>query len=241
VKTPYSLASTASVMAVGLLLIGDAQARCDFIPWQLESGFGAKGLGTRIVADPNTVWIALGARFNSALVPARVPVASVSLFETSIFAPPLSGSVSGDYVLFLFLTDQASHGTAVLRFTGIISGFWDQIRGRVTIENQFVGSTTQTVTLGRNLYTVNLDPFPVAEASLVPLDGGFAAQFNNMTAFVDVHPPAHSTPEPSCLALAGIGLGCLAVAGTLRHRCSRGWRWMNWGRRAETGGRVTKC
>jgi hypothetical protein len=148
-------------------------------------------------------------------------VAIVSLFETSIFAPPLSGSVSGDYVLFLFLTDNASHRTAVLRFTGIMTGFWDQIGGRVTIENQFVGLTTQTVTLGRNLYTVSLDPFPVAEASLLPLDGGFEAQFEDMTAFVEVHPPAHSTPEPSCLALAAMGLGCLAAAGALHRRWLR--------------------
>ena len=40
-----------------------------------------------------------------------------------------------------------------------------------------------------------------------------------LTLVLDVpQPGAHNTPEPSCLALAGMGLGCLAAARLLRRR-----------------------
>jgi hypothetical protein len=83
--------------------------------------------------------------------------------------------------------------------------------------NRFLGPTTQATTLGGNVYTVTLDPFAFASAPALPAPPvGFTAELSTMSAFIDVHPAAENAPEPTCLALAGMGLGCLAVARMLR-------------------------
>jgi hypothetical protein len=49
----------------------------------------------------------------------------------------------------------------------------------------------------------------------------FAGDLGAISAFFDVYSAAQNTPEPSCLALAGIGLGCIAATRALRRRWRR--------------------
>ena len=123
-----------------------------------------------------------------------------------------------DYVISLFLTDQNSHTTSsALTFAGHMSGV--RTGSQAFVVNHFVGPTTKSVALGGNDYTVSLDPFTISRVhgSFQDEAGGDVFEMGTITAFVDVHP----IPEPSCLALAGMGLGCLAAARILRRRCRR--------------------
>jgi hypothetical protein len=119
-------------------------------------------------------------------------------------------------------TDQATKKRSnALAFEGHMTG---QIgSGLPVLTNQFLGPTTRSTTLAGNVYTISLDPFtsPTVQGSFNDEIGGTVYEFGTTTAFVDVQPAAKNTPEPSCLALAGMGLGCLAVARTLRRRWRR--------------------
>jgi len=127
-----------------------------------------------------------------------------------------------DYVISLFITDENSHiKSTALTFPGHMTGV--RTGSQAFVVNHFSGPTTKMVTLGNNVYTVSLDPFTFSRAHGSSHDkaGGEVFEMGTMTAFVDAHSAAINTPEPSCLALAGLGLGCLAAARLLRRRGRR--------------------
>lgn len=124
-----------------------------------------------------------------------------------------------DYVISLFITDQNSHITSTpLAFPGHMTGV--RAGSQAFVVNHLSGPTTKTVTLGNNVYTVSLDPFTFSRShrSFHDKGGGDVFDMGTMTAFVDVHAAPITTPEPSCLALGGMGLGCLAATRLLRRR-----------------------
>jgi len=133
-----------------------------------------------------------------------------------------NADVAGHYVMSLYLTDEASQRHTTLSFAGDISAQIIPYYGPgAFVVNHFLAPTTQSIQLGKNEYTVSLDRYTSASSSLYQSPDDFflvARDLGTMSAFVEVQPAANNTPEPSCLALAGMGLGCLAAARLLRRR-----------------------
>src|SRR5260370_6036012 len=156
--------SIAATVAVVFLLLGGAQARCDFIPWRLETE-----VQQRTIGKPGVVGIDLIPSGTSPLQsgPARVTLVDVQLVDDN------KGNVRGgrvsaviDYVISLFITDQKAHITSTaLTFPGHMSGV--RAGSQAFVGNHFVGPTTEIVTVGSNVYTVSLDPvtFSLAHGS----------------------------------------------------------------------------
>jgi hypothetical protein len=114
------------------------------------------------------------------------------------------------YGLDVFITDTASGQGHLFVFGGELGG--DISPTGYHIGNTFFGGRfppVQSNTIGGNFYTVSIGPF-VAPTGPVDTGGGPVGPPGTISAFVEV------APEPSCLALAGIGLGCLAFSRTLR-------------------------
>lgn len=126
---------------------------------------------------------------------------------------PTFGGPSANYSLSLALHDDASESSGSLTFRGNLSG---SIRpdNSVNLKNTFLGSTTQTLRLGGNLYTVKIGPF-VSPTYLGDLGDG------SISASIALQPADHSAPEPSSLVLACLGLPPLGLAGWLRRRHRR--------------------
>ncbi len=119
------------------------------------------------------------------------------------------GGPSANYSLSLALRDDASGTSGALTFRGNLSG-WTFQGGPAILTNTILGSTTQTLTLGQDLYTVTIGPF-------VNPSG---AQDGSISASIAVQPAVNSAPEPSSLMLACLGLPPLGLARWLRrHRC----------------------
>src|SRR5262249_59978543 len=93
----------------------------------------------------------------------------------------------------------------------------------------WTGPTTQTVTLGNDTYTVTMS------GSSPPGPPG-SANPGSISAHVDVAagpngggggggggggPPVNPAPEPSTLALSGLGLSCLGIASWRKRRRNR--------------------
>jgi len=117
------------------------------------------------------------------------------------------------YALSLTLRDTASGATGVLTFTGEFSGTLTS--GSANITNAFTGLTTQTITLGKNVYVVTIGNYaPPAPPGAI--NAGAISAF----AAVSVD-PASTAPEPSACALACVGL--VSAAGACwRRRRARG-------------------
>jgi len=123
------------------------------------------------------------------------------------------------YRLSLILTDEASGKSGVVTFKGLFNGtLW---RNGANISNRFIGARSQTLILGLDVFTVTIGPY------LAPGPHGWWDS-GAIGAHVDVHflePPPWGlkagavqsgsapvqSPEPSSLALAGMGLSALGL------------------------------
>jgi len=126
------------------------------------------------------------------------------------------GGSQANYSLSLDLRDIASGASGTLTFQGQLGGSFDG--GTMGITNAFLGSTTQSLTLGKNVYTVTIGPF-------VPPPGWGDPPYSqeppgSISASISVQPVTSATPEPSSLLLACLAVPPLGLARWLRRRKS---------------------
>ncbi len=113
------------------------------------------------------------------------------------------------YSLSLRLSDLASGASGSLTVRGQLGGSFGGYPGApVDVTNTFLDPTSQTLTLGKNLYTVTMGYVP-------PLRLRYGDPFNGPAGYIgasiSVQPLVNSTPEPSSLLLACLGLPSLGL------------------------------
>jgi hypothetical protein len=123
------------------------------------------------------------------------------------------GGSTGNYSLSLTLHDLASGASGSLTFQGNFSG--TIVPGVVDLTNTYMGPTTQTLTLGRNLYTVTIGSFVSPDITGPP---PFVGRPGSISASISVQPVTSSAPEPSSLVLACLGLPLFGLARWVRRR-----------------------
>jgi hypothetical protein len=173
------ISSIAATLAVVFLLIGGAPARCDFIPWRIDAGFGSPGVGWGVsgvpTANGNIAEFALSPLYNPILRSgsARIDLLYVSADESPSEAATnfqdaySNASAAGHYVMSLYLTDEASQRHTTLSFAGDIRAqFIPHHQPGAFVVNHFLQPTTQSARLGKNVYTVSLDPFTFASSNV---------------------------------------------------------------------------
>jgi hypothetical protein len=120
------------------------------------------------------------------------------------------------YTLTVKLTDSNSHTTGSLAFTGAFNGTVSSQSSNLT--NTFTGAVTQSIVLGGNTYTVTIGPF-------TPPGPPSASNFGSIsaTALVSVSRGGggQNSPEPTTMALAGLGLACVGLVSWKRRPQAR--------------------
>ncbi|MCI0458246.1 MAG: hypothetical protein L0Z62_14875 [Gemmataceae bacterium] len=206
---------TLGSLPILLLLCTRVSVWADFIAWSYAwsrsplviaaDGDGTGGISLATATDGQ----ALG---NSA-------IGAVVLTTFSSAAGTIDLFTDKAYNLTLELTDQLSGASGSLTFHGLFNGTLTATAANIS--NTFTGATTQTLTLGDNVYTVAIGPYSPPGP---PGDGSSGA----IGAHVSVSgqpteppvqdppgpaggPPVQDTPEPAGLILAGLGFGFLGL------------------------------
>ncbi len=176
-------------------------ARADFMNWSYSTsavppGFAVTGAnnngGGAIQLTP----------FSNASGASTVPVLA---YATSATVPVTFDPAKSTYTLTMAITDNTTHDSGSLSFTGAISGGLSPTSSNLT--NTF-SVTQKSLTLDGHVYTVTL-PASVA------LSGPLTPQ-QNITAGVSVSNAVASAPEPASLLLGGLGFTALGIGGWCR-------------------------
>jgi PEP-CTERM motif len=189
-------------LALGLLLVLGTIARAEPIwsyswsssPGVVTSDDGSLGKVTLTPASggPFTGSVNSGPGILAATLDATGPASGAAVFTNQ------------GYGLTMHLTDNASHTSADLNFSGAFSG---TLGSTFALTNSFKSPLTESVTLGGNLYNVTVGLY-------VPPQPGKAGSLGaNVSVTGSGQPPpvVHSVPEPTSLVLAGLGLSALGL------------------------------
>jgi hypothetical protein len=193
-------------LALAAVLLGTSTARANLISWGYNWAPGSPTVTT------GTGGVSFSNEPSHVAVGTSVVVASnLDVFSSAKPGKPDTfGALQGNYSLTVTLTDIATSSTGSLTFTGQLQGNFSNASANVT--NTFTGPTTQAITIGNTVFTVTMGYYP-------PPGPPGSLNHGSIAATVAVAPGDHiaRVPEPSTMALAGIGVG-LAGLGAWRRR-----------------------
>ncbi len=115
--------------------------------------------------------------------------------------------VNAGYRLSMTVLDLASNTFGTVHFAGVFNG--TMAYNATDIANAWVGETAQTLRLGKNLYSISL-------ANYIPPGSPANEILGAITAYVSVI--TSDAPEPSTLALGGLGCAALGLASWRKRR-----------------------
>ncbi len=231
-KRPRSCIAALALSIVFSLGV-QGEGRADFIPWTYSTSTTTafNEFGNDAVYPPGTDPTGIGG-----------PSVGIAFSEV---APPVSKSgpanilalglhswcyadssktftfdpFSSSFTLTFHLTDTKSNANGTLDFAGHFSG---SISDTKTDALYVLDSPkSQSLFLAANRYTIAIGPYVVPNPpDTFNTPHPLGIDTGSIGASVDVQ-PASQAPAPSTLALAGMGLGCVAAARLLRRRWRR--------------------
>lgn len=146
-----------------------------------------------------------------------IVLTTLSAFDANVGTPHSETAIgfSANYQVTVELRDLTSWASGSLTFGGNINA--DFGINWADITNTFLGPTTQSLKLGKNLYTVTVGPFVPPGAPTDPITGTGGAA-GSISASIAVQPVVNSAPEPSSMVLACLGLPSLGLARWFRRK-----------------------
>src|SRR5579884_3673851 len=215
---------------VTLPSLSGAKVQADLIHWTASGAAYPAGGGGEVLALPNFPFSPAGIAMSPGQFDGN-PVSGTN--SGSVIITNLAAGIEGgnpgaaydfggpgaQYWLSLHLRDQASGNSGTLTFRGYFGGSLSLQDPSMafSLTNTFTGPTTQTLQLGHNLYTVTLGPVVLPQYFNAP-DDGPDLSMGSISATISAQPLTNSTPEPSSLLLACLGLPSLGLAGWFRRR-----------------------
>jgi hypothetical protein len=182
--------------------------RADYLNWTYSTTPSVPGVATGSAGKPGGT--VLLTDFTNQAGGTKIPVIAY-LTASSSASPATFDPNNSAYTLKLTITDNATHDSGTLTFTGSVGGTLSATSS--TLVNAFVPSPN-TLNLDGHVYTVNIPPAALA-APTSPQQNIFA---NVTVKDAGTGSPLTGTPEPSALLLSGLGFCCVGLS-----RCRGLW------------------
>jgi hypothetical protein len=187
--------------AIALCLFAGGQARAELINWSYNWTVSPKQANADV---PSMGYITLTASAGTATGDSFIVATNMQTVSNASPSNPATFT-NAKYSLTLSITDGDSNTSGNLSFNGEFNGILSK-KGPILL-NDFLGQTTQSVTIGYHLYTVQIGPF--APPFPPPQDPGSIS----ISALASV--TVSDAPEPSTLLLSGM---CVSL-------CGASWWW----------------
>jgi hypothetical protein len=192
--------------ALAVVLLWGTTARANLINWGYQTavfpGSVSAGSTSHVTLSPES--------FHNAAGDTNIVAASLQTFSGAPHSnPDVFTSSQGKYTIKITLTDTDSSTSGFLLFKGQLQGNLSVSSANVT--NTFFAPTSLSIGLGNNLYTVTMGSYSPPGP---PTDGNLGS----IGASVTVRPLKQLVPEPTSLALAGLGFGLAGLTGWKRRR-----------------------
>jgi hypothetical protein len=187
--------------ALALMLVLSPQAHADEIHWSYSwsnspaeiSSSNNNGAGKIILTDED---------LQPAVGGTDVVAANITVASTATSSKTADQFTNTQYTLTMFILDEASNKGGFLTFKGEFNG--DVTAKSSNLGNTFLGATSQTIQLGANLYTVNLNTYVAPGPPNSTNVGSFGGHAEAVVSVVHL-------PEPASLTLFGLGVGLVGL------------------------------
>jgi hypothetical protein len=208
--------STLFGWTLACLLGAGTAARADLISWS----YNWTPSSPAIFADsPGTGKITLtNEPLASAVGTSDIVATNLKVFSTANPATP-DTFTNAAYSLTLLLTDTASKQSGSLTFKGEFNGTISALNSDLT--NTFTNATTQSITLGKTLFTVTMGQFTPPAPPGAQNSGSISAVALVKVSSGGGTTGGSTTPEPSTAVMAGLGLSFLGLVSWRRWRRER--------------------
>jgi hypothetical protein len=194
-------------------MIAAGQARADFMNWSFSTSAVPPGFAVNAPGNSGGGAVQLTPFSNIA----GGSTVNVLAYQTTATAPVTFNAASNTYTLTMTITDNTTHDTGNLTFTGSIGGGLSQTTS--SLVNTFA-NPTQSMTLDGHTYTVTVP----SSVNLAPP----TSPQQNISATVSVSSTSgggggggggvQSVPEPASLVLGGLGFSLFGVSGWWQRR-----------------------
>lgn len=185
---------------LGLSLLCGNSANADYMNWSYTSTSNVPGLAVAPLSPSGGASVSLTG-FNNGSAAASIPVLAY-LTSTSLPNPIAFDPSSAKYTLGITFTDNASHHSGTLNFTGSVGGALSATTS--TLSNSFAHSSN-SLTLGGHVYTVTLPSTALAPPTSPQQTILATVRVSGVTSDTAV-PPTANTPEPGGIVLACMGI-----------------------------------
>jgi hypothetical protein len=181
-----------AALAIALCLFGAGQARADFTPWDYNWTPSASVLQSDVPGQASILF----SNEPGGSAQGTTSVVAANLKTSSSADPSAPGTfTNAPYSLSLAILDKASGKAGNLTFSGTLNGAVSS--GSSILTNTYTSPETQSVQVGNHVYSVKIGPFAPPGPPSANISGSIAAMATVTVA---------DAPEPSTLALAGMGL-----------------------------------
>jgi hypothetical protein len=179
----------------------------------IEWGYDWSATPTFVPGGPGKVTFS-NEVYTTATNNSHVVAANLKVFSTaSPQVPDSFGLAGGHYTLTVNLKDIDSGATGSLTFTGRLQGTISSHNALVT--NTFTSPTTRSVLLGFTTFVVTMDSYTPPG----PPDQGNLGSIGALVEVSSARPQEEgNSPEPSAMALAGLGAGIAGLTAWRRRR-----------------------
>lgn len=220
------LSTRIAIVFAGLLAIAASQANADYLNWAYTANSNVPGIAVDATSPTGGASVTLTnystPQAGGTSIPVQAYVTSTSNTTPITFGP--SSDVPTTYNLALTITDNTTHDSGTLSFTGSLAG--SLTASTSSVVNTLTPVTSNTLTLDGHNYTVTIPTVTLAAPTspqqdiraMVSVTNAGSGNPGNSGSFGNVN----GVPEPTGLVLAGMGLSSLGV--TAYWRGLRRWR-----------------